>query len=271
MQVKKFIFDLLRPYYHTITYPIKLPYLRKNSDLKNKYLGNRCIILCSGKSVQQLDFSKIESEHVFACSTLFQKPEFNKIRNIKYFVLDSVRADYNHPDPYSNTANVHANYYAHLNQFLVNRPDIEIFLNAENISYFEKHGFYKNNHRRFIKGYRQILDAKYLSHDISGKFTFMDGVVYAMLASGLYMGFKEIYLIGSGYTYYPKQIGHFSDTVDELDRSPVDCRHTIINNYLQTHGTHVFNVVPVNFTSPVYKGVSFEKFYEVLKAPYQAT
>jgi hypothetical protein len=123
--------------------------------------------------------------------------------------------------------------------------------------------------------------------------TFRDGSVFAMIAISMYLGFKELYLCGAGYTYQPLRVFHYYDepllsralTGAERDallehirlqgveahaitgdadaqrpiwvsHQPVDERHTVINRYAQMQGVKIYSVVPDGFESPIYSPVS---------------
>jgi len=48
-------------------------------------------------------------------------------------------------------------------------------------------------------------------NDLTQRITFLEGSIFFSIAALMYMGFKEIYLCGAGYTYEPVNAFHFYD------------------------------------------------------------
>ena len=76
--------------------------------------------------------------------------------------------------------------------------------------------------------------------DLDRRNDFMLGSHYFMIAASIYMGFKEIYFLGGGYTYQPINRCHFYDNDTALENAklmkntPVDERNHDLY-VIQTH------------------------------------
>tara|TARA_B100000315_G_C14457517_1_gene532128 strand:+ start:40 stop:492 length:453 start_codon:yes stop_codon:yes gene_type:complete len=135
--------------------------------------------------------------------------------------------------------------------------------------------------------------------DLSKRIT-GNGVFFAMICIAMYMGFKELYIIGNDYTFEPAQQFHFCDSPvfskrlsketaedlinriaiardvevydikeDEEFYKPVYVKynsvpeeHLLIKDFAESMGVKILNIVPNGFESPVYHGVSWRHVVE---------
>ena len=139
-----------------------------------------------------------------------------------------------------------------------------IINSAENVNFIQKNNLFKGNTVLYLKGKTTIGRTKTLSNDMAGNFTFCDGVVYTMIASAIYMGFKEIYLAGADYTFYPVQSGHFYDDWVKHDYHDVDHNHYRVKEFADQQGVAIYNITPDNLESPVYRKVGREILDQIL-------
>ena len=64
----------------------------------------------------------------------------------------------------------------------------------------------------FVNGKQSILSNKKQENDISKRITFLDGSLFTMIATAIYMGFKKIVLVGTDFALYPQLQYHFYDS-----------------------------------------------------------
>lgn len=305
---------------------------KKNKALKNRFLNERCFLLLSGVSLNAIDLPSLKDEYVIACNGVYRHPDFNKLNILAYAIIEpfignasgdirryaEVHADIEsfHITPY-NLNNSLLDYYSILDLTRVSSIDINngelddyryidnscpssdtiFFLNAESKKIFNKFKIFSNREKSFVRAGYPIMVAKKQSNDLSKGVTFFDGIAYFMVASALYMGFRQIYLCGAGYTYQPQLMFHFFDSptfskefgseniadavnqfaasksVDTFDiydlgdiykplfvsRAPVDQRHTILKKFAESMGAMIHNITPDGFESPVYEKISWER------------
>lgn len=260
--------DQLRRVYHRLSYPFMKRLVVRNRDLKDRYRGERCFVLCTGASLLELDLSKLAGEKAMACNRLYLHPQFGCLNLVAYFEMDSARTVFKTQSSYQvagRTEHVHE-YFRDLGVISAGKP-WPMVMSAESAGTVRKRGLFKRSDVRYLKCFATIKNATTLSNDMAGKFTFSDGVVYAMIASAIYMGFKEIYLVGSGYTLSPFQSGHFYDGWSKTSPDTVDIRHSILNRFATERGVRVFNVAPEGFASPVYERISAADLYKAIGVP----
>ncbi len=150
------------------------------------------------------------------------------------------------------------NFFPLLEDFYRNRK-AKIFLHRSGKRYFDKKGFFKNQDIYYVRSSSQMEEAATLTNDLTKDTTFLDGAIFFMIATSIYMGFKELYLCGCGYTYQPLQSGHFYENWTQLDEAPVNHRHRIMKDFADKHGVKIYNVVPDGFESPVYEKISWNQ------------
>jgi hypothetical protein len=243
----------LRSYFHLLRYYFTRSGLKKNEELKNKYLGQRCFILCTGASIKEFDLKALKNENVFICNMFYKHPDAHLLKIAGYFEMDPASSHTVNPDPFWNGGGHHR--------------EIANFTNMANCPTFLRMGieeFCRKAGARFKKVYfvqscGLLAVSRNLRTDLAGKFNMVDGVVYTMLGAAVYMGFKEIYLLGCDYTFYPKQTGHFYEDWVLKEDHQVDERHQKIFEYLKQNGIQIKNIIPKEFQSPVYPGISIEE------------
>ena len=155
-------------------------------SLKDKYVGKRCFITCTGPSLTIGDLEKLKDEYVFGMNSICLihdktawKPDFFGIQDIKVFdrVKDSLLS--------TNNGMVFAPYeYRQLR----NTPKDWV--------YFHISGSYHLYDRRY-------KDRFWVNYSDDCYVTVYDGfsITYSLIQIAIYMGFDEIYLIGADCNY----------------------------------------------------------------------
>jgi hypothetical protein len=187
--------------------------------------------------------------------------------------------------------------YSETYEFFKNH-DTVFFFHASLKKYFKKKHFFLDKDIYFLLGDKYNLNKHSLAYDITKGISFTGGAVFTMIALSAYMGFKEIYLLGCGYTYSPIQLYHFYNRpkiskkhtkseinnriekfiqendglklfgIEEDDEfiyplfvtdSPVNHFHFELKKYFEGKGIKIYNVVPEGFESPIYEKISWEE------------
>ncbi len=259
-QKAKYLFlEFLRSEFHWCRYVLHRHELKENSSFHNKYLGKRCVIICTGASVKGLDLLLLRSEWVLSCNQFYLHPQATFLKFAGYFELDPVSSYVKNPKPFWREGQ----YHRELSQF-ANNVGCDVFLNQNTQDFCSNVGAHFRKPHYLVSSGRMSVASR-LSSDLSGKFNMMDGVVFAMLGAAEFFGFKEIYMLGCDYTYSPVQSGHFYEDLIVHKMHPVDQRHSKAKEYLETKGIKVINVIPDNFTSPVYDSINFSKLLEIIQ------
>lgn len=163
--------------------------LRENRSYKNKYSGRRCFILGNGPSLKSIDFHLLKDECVFTVNLLAKYEHFGELNPMFHLLMDG--ALWGAREDVKNDLQETINMV----NALPSRTTLIVPTNA--YDFFERKRYKLKPHRQisyvrlgapFVNGYRTI-DMQY---NIP---TFRTVVQYAIVIA-LYMGFKEIYLLG---------------------------------------------------------------------------
>lgn len=268
---------LIRAVWHAAEDLLQGDLLIKNELLKNRYDGKRCFILGTGASLNEIDVSKLWGEYTFGCGEL-HSPELD------YYIrsgVDTLPAQYEYPNNI-NPLKVSPSFFSAIDpivEMFYSRDGVEwrvqwfkvadeafgnldtiFFLNATSKRFIDKYKLLQGRRVHYVKSASPMRAAAgQQSNDLTCRMTFLDGNIYFMIGAAVYLGFKELYLCGCGYTYHPRQVPHYYNdhTCLATDLEPVDPRHEIAKQFAEAHGVRIYNVVPDGFESPVYEKVSW--------------
>ena len=291
--------------------------LIKNRSLENIYRGERCFLIATGASINDIELSKLANEFTFGCNFINYHPDIEKLY-LNYFVATPSYSSLK----YSQSKSVYAeskifteenvkvwlDNESELGKYSVN-PNIyynkidndlndktSVFINTSSKKFIEKNNYFKNKDVYYLKPCRSVVSPKDITIDLSKRITFLDSGLFSMLAIAMYMGFKEIYFIGVDYSFEPCREFHFYDELlvsktiekevaiqwinkianarkievykimeDEEYYKPIFVRYNmtkdkykIANDFVESKGVKIFNIVPNGFESPIFRKVSWE-------------
>lgn len=177
---------------------IKCIIKRTNSELKrNNELttiprnSERCFIVCNGPSLLTQDLTFLKNEFVFTLHSIYRSEKYNEFNSHIHLVID-------------------INYFSNagleelINILTLTKPFHGYVIPLKVKSIIEKAGlekvcpapiYYMNSNQIFHEQYKRKLD---MTKDFPGFQT----VTLSAVATAIYMGFKEIYLIGCDMTFY---------------------------------------------------------------------
>ena len=175
--------------------------LKNNNVLFNIQNGNRCFIFGNGPSIKQLDFSLFQNEFVFTVNQLVKNPNFSKLSsNIhfwadrSFFIRDDSEAGKQLLEAMKKTKESGiATFYPIQDIDFIKNNDL---LNSKTFFHYSS-GMQRNKDKRFI--------------DFSGRTPGFATVVQWCIALAVYMGFKEIYLLGCDNTAIIQTYNAFLD------------------------------------------------------------
>lgn len=242
--------------------------IKNNMHLKDKHLGESCFILGNGITLSEMSPADLNKKVVFACNEIFYYPEFSSI-NISYFTISEPYYSFIWSKNYKDQTR---DLYESVDQAFDVTATKFIFHSSLK-KYFSKNRFFRNRDVTYFSGAKRIQDdgARY---DLSSEFSFGKGALPTMIGAALFMGFKEIHLVGCGYTFSPMQLYHFwtRPSVDsaEFDREQAE-RH--FKKFAETevdsaHDTELYEVQEENGAwLPVFtQKYRVNPIYEKLKA-----
>ena len=159
--------------------------LKRNRKLKNIHKGSRCFVLGNGPSLSEVDLSKLSDEITFTVNDLYYKEDFEKIHT-DYHVFS---------DPY---------YFGELGDIiniLTSKTKLKgIFLEGSGYQNKSSKGLEDDYPIYYFTNGIEIEDVEFMNMDLCKLLPYYCTVVQSAISIAVYMGFKEIYLLGCDCT-----------------------------------------------------------------------
>ncbi len=218
----------------------------KIKEYHNKHEGKRCFVVATGPSLTIDDVNKLTNEYTFSMNSVCKIFDKTVWRPTYYMIVDPMVLNVLKNDPQFKSIQ---NKFMSSN--LVKRADISesdiVF--PQSIGDFLKYGAFKN-----------------FSGDCYGIVYCGNTVVCCILQLAVYMGFKEIYLIGCDCNFSSKQ-RHFSGA-DYNPPKIVNDKLTgffqgyeVAKDYCDAHGIKIYNATRGGKLE-VFERVDFDSLFE---------
>lgn len=167
---------------------------RPLTKYKDIHKGKRCFIIGTGPSLTLEDVNSLKGEITFGVNTLFKLYDKTDWRADYYCIVDP-------------------NTYGNLEQELKEKQLKQIFYPANRIKtdYLTGPSFILNHSDIYRMCFPDIFKFTKFSDDIEKKVYDGASVVYATLQIAVYMGFREIYLLGVDCNYSVNNTRHGED------------------------------------------------------------
>lgn len=214
--------DLLRPGYYFCKDILDFQgrkRLKKNIILNDSYLGKRAFFLLTGESLQQVNINKLKDEYTVGAGFIFLHKDIGEL-NLTFYMNSEPSKTFraglpqwpeSHLGPLGHEGIVQ--FYREIDEKL--EGSTILILHSDNHKYIEKHSIFQHKIVHYVKGKKRLHVPKKISHktipDLTRRSISGGGSVFFSILIMLYMGFKEIYLCGAGYTYEPVYVLHFYD------------------------------------------------------------
>ncbi len=192
----------------------------RNKTLKNKHKGKRCFIIGNGPSLKNHDLNKLTNEHVFTVNYMMKSDYFKVLNPDYHLFFDPIVFGLN-PKNKDDKEKIDL-----IDKTLESNPDLNYIIPYRRRLNFIK--LFPNHKFTFIYNYKiytPLLKKASSLHRITPGF--QNVIIYA-INTALYMGFKEIYLLGVDLTGFLEhyehnkindQWGHFySETEEEKQK-----------------------------------------------------
>lgn len=208
-------------------------------SLKGKHQEERCFIIGNGPSLTVEDLDKLGNEITFASNRIFNIFEKTKWRPTYYLAVDSDFIKYN----YETIKNIHSEYI-----FLSNIYQIPPNDKSKNVVYINEYAKFPVN--------KWNDTSSFISEDVSKVFSIGYTVTFTAIQLALYMGFKEIYLLGVDFNYSVvrdskgrvKKNDNIEDYFDGkkyrssvLNYNSVLHAYEVANQYCRNHNAKIYN------------------------------
>ena len=200
---KVYGFSFLSYIYRFISHFRARKLIKNNRHLKDIHYGDSCFILGNGISLSEIAVSELNKKVIFACNEIFHHPNLSEL-NISYFTIS---------EPYygflcsRNYKQQTRNLYQSVD-LSFKSTETKFIFHTSLKRYFAKKNFLKGRDIIYFCGSKTIYDED-ARYDLSREFSFGAGALPTMIGAALFMGFKEIHLVGCGYTFSPIQLYHF--------------------------------------------------------------
>lgn len=233
----QFIGTIRRYYIYELIFSLKR-FMRRHTKnnkyiglklFKNKYEGKRCFIVATGPSMTMNDLRKLKNEYTFGMNSLCKV--FDEVGwETTFFGIQDLR--------------VYKKMYNDLG--LVKKSIMFIGDNIKDIKQIKcphfQFPFNRLNHGTVAKKYL-FKFSNDIYEDVYAGFT----IAYSLLQISVYMGFKEIYLLGCDCHYpddknkrYFVKSGHY-DSVYKITGERMILAYKVAKEYADAHGIKIYN------------------------------
>ena len=168
--------------------------LVKNRKFKNLHAGKRCFILGNGPSLKQVDLSLLADEFVFSTNNFSFVNGFEKAKTNVHLWMDLAFFDLRN-DLKFNMEKILNNYHRIAEQNPI------CFVDVRGFNFIKQHRLDESLNINYLYiGYGDITKNASIFLDIDRPISGFHTVVQYAIAVAIYMGFKEIYLLGCDST-----------------------------------------------------------------------
>lgn len=210
------------------------------ASFHNKHDGQKCFILGNGPSLTVQDLEKLKYENTFAFNRIYYMFDKTDWRPTYYMCVDVGVIG----------MNIHEIAKMELpNKFVSDTAKKYKIDNSCNLHYIFDYSKFKINRWSFNK--------PYISEDVSNHFCLCFTVTYDAIQFAIYMGFKEIYLLGVDHNYSVKADAKGRITKDEsvkdyfdgLEKTAITAMNyeattaafASAREYCDKHGVNIYN------------------------------
>ena len=161
------------------------PKLKNNLILKDKYRNKRLFILGSGNSILNYDLKVLSNEYVMTQNSFHMHMDISDINPNFHFVV-----------PFYKTDKEYNIWVEYIDDIKLKMPNSIFFWGLNTKTLIDKHHEDIIEKSFYIRTKYDLLTLKYPKINISKTIMNIPTVLTQCLTVGIYMGFKEIYLLG---------------------------------------------------------------------------
>ena len=173
--------------------------LRANRQLLNRHAGERCFIMCNGPSLNEQDIRPLASETVFSVSNGYRHPDYLSI-NPKYHCIPQISYDTLPPERA-------VEWLREMDRMI---GDAEMFMDQQEWSLMQEHRLFSSRETHFVCMGKNRFRTDNAIPDLTGIIPRVITVPIMVLMIAMYMGFREIYLLGVDHDWFvKKEYGYF--------------------------------------------------------------
>ncbi len=198
------IFMLVKSFIFKIKFFIKYNNIdfAKNKEIKNLHIDKRCFIIGLGTSINKQDLKLLKDEIVIGISSLFNHKDLEYIQP-NYYVLSPVIDNHS---KYVNKDNL-IKWLQAMDEKLDN--SVVMFIYIGDKKYIDENKIFKNKNIYWLN--YEPWDGRDISDIKLDKIPSISNVSEVALSVALYLGFKEINIIGFDLTWYEGVYKYYDD------------------------------------------------------------
>jgi hypothetical protein len=169
--------------------------LSRNATLRNRHVGESCIVLGNGPSVKGVDLADLKGRHVFSVSNGYLHQGYEDLKAAYHCVPQITYGKMTEGDVIS--------WFKEMDQSI---GDAELFLNETEAALVERHGLFPKRKVHYL-AFREDFDELKTREvvDLTKPVPRVQSVPVMVLMIAMYMGFKEIVLIGVDHNHFITQ------------------------------------------------------------------
>lgn len=169
--------------------------ISRNKKFKGIHEGKRCFILGNGPSLKEQDLSILKDEYVFTVNQSSKNPQFPSLCSDYHFCIDQ---SFFTGSPEDAGFNELLDSIIRVNVNLKNEKP-ECFFPINQMGFVKKYGLDKELQVNYLSMQHIMVDSHFPT-DLSKPIPRSQTVVHTCIIAAIYMGFKEIYLLGCDNT-----------------------------------------------------------------------
>lgn len=212
--------------------------VKKNRQFHNIHKGQRCFILGTGPSLNKIDSKLLNQEIIFGVNFLYRGDFLKNIVPNYYCLYDQI---------------FHTTHIDETKKIMEKYPDTTFFLRTKAYKSANKHIRFKNN-KVFFQYCNLFQYNDYIKINLTKPVTAPFNVLLGCIQTAIYMGFTEIYLLGSDFnSFASKKETHYYDKDDSQEKkmklgfelkfySLVAYHHYALNKYAKSRGIKIINL-----------------------------
>lgn len=183
----EFIINLIKKFPKDFVYFKSAKLSKQNIKFKDIYKERRCFILCNGPSINKQDLVPLKDEIVFSVACGYYHKDYNKFRPRYHCVPNII---------YSLLFNydITIAWFKEMHQAL---GDAELFLETSQEYLVRRYNLFSGRKVNYLCMKKHFLEKSNKIIDISEIVLSPQSAAIMSLIVAMYMGFKEIYLIGT--------------------------------------------------------------------------
>lgn len=166
--------------------------LAANASLKNRYRGQRCFIVGNGPSVKQIDLPRLRGEAVFSVSNGYLHEDYATMAPAYHCVPQITYGRMTEADVVS--------WFCEMDRGI---GRAELFLNETEATLVRQYGLFPKRTVHYLalrNSFDDLGDRRII--DLTGPVPRVESVPVMTLTIALYMGFKEIVLLGIDHDHF---------------------------------------------------------------------